>query len=151
MRERQQRGVTTVEFAIVGLWLFALLFGIIELGRIVFTLNVLQEGARRGARVAAVCSVGNSAIADAVTFMPLPGFTAENVAVEYLDEDGVVIGDAAGDGYARIRYVRIRIAGVSFQISIPLIAPQFAVSDVVATLPRESLGVPRWGAPADCY
>ena len=63
MNRRTQGGLTTVEFAIVGLVLLTTLFAIIEFGRIVFTYNVLQEGARRAARVAAVCAVNDPAIA----------------------------------------------------------------------------------------
>ena len=56
MRNRQ-RGITTVEFAIVGALLMMMLFGVIEFGRALFVANALVEGTRRGARIAAVCPI----------------------------------------------------------------------------------------------
>ena len=51
MNGRRMRGLYTVEFAIVGLLLFILLFSVIELGRLYFTVNTLNETVRRGARL----------------------------------------------------------------------------------------------------
>ena len=49
MRKRRlHQGTTTVEFAIVAVALFLLVFAILEFSRVVFTMNLLQEGARRG-------------------------------------------------------------------------------------------------------
>lgn len=45
-----QQGVTAVEFALVAAILLVLLFGIIEFGRLFFTLNSVQEITRRAAR-----------------------------------------------------------------------------------------------------
>lgn len=45
-----QRGVSAVEFGLVAAILFALLFGIIEFGRLFFTINSVQEITRRAAR-----------------------------------------------------------------------------------------------------
>lgn len=150
MRERFQRGTTTVEFAIVGAVILTLLFAVIEFGRIVFTLNVLDEGARRGARVAAVCDVGNAAIANAAVFATLPGLSTTNVVTEYLGQNGATLGDPNGGDYASIRYVRVRIVGYSFPIAIPFIAPTFTAPEFSSTLPRESLGVPNFGAAPTC-
>jgi hypothetical protein len=147
MRTRtRQRGVTTVEFAIVGGLLLLLVFAIIEFGRIIFTLTVLQEGARRGARVAAVCAVDNARVKDAALFVNLPGLTAANVQVAYLDENGNPTG-----AYNDIRYVRVSMAGYRFRIYLPLIDRDFPVPAFTSTLPSESLGVPRYGEPAACY
>jgi hypothetical protein len=140
-----QRGTTTVEFAIVGAIVITILFAIIEFGRIVFTLNMLQEGARRGARVAAVCAVGDAAVANAAVFAKLPGFSTANVVVEYLDQDGAVTGV-----FSAIRYVRVRIVGYSFPIAIPFINPTFDAPEFSSTLPRESLGIPSFGAAPAC-
>jgi hypothetical protein len=45
-----QHGVAAIEFALVATILFALLFGIIEFGRLFFTINSVQEITRRAAR-----------------------------------------------------------------------------------------------------
>ena len=141
----RQRGTTTVEFAIVGLLVITLLFAIIEFGRILFTLNMLQEGARRAARVAAVCAVGNPAVANAAVFTDLPGFSTSNVIVEYLDQNGAPTGN-----FSSIRYVRVRIVNYSFPIAIPLVNPTFSAPEFSSTLPRESLGIPKFGAAPAC-
>ena len=50
-----QQGAETVEFAFVAVFYFALLFGVFEFARALYTWNVLTEATRRGARMAAVC------------------------------------------------------------------------------------------------
>jgi hypothetical protein len=145
----RQKGVTTVEFAIVGGILMLLVFGIIEFGRMIFTMDVLQEGARRGARVAAVCQVGNAGVADAAVFANLPGLTTANVDVQYLDVNGNPTA-----AYEAIQYVRVRISGYRFRVYLPLVdanLAEFPVPAFTATLPRESLGIPKFGQPAACY
>lgn len=150
MGPRVQGGTTTVEFAIVGLVFLTLLFAVIEFGRILFSLNMLEEGARRGARVAVICPVGDVAIADAAAFIVLPGFSTSNVFAEYLDANGTTLADPGGANYTNIRYVRVRIANVAFPVAIPFVTPTFNAPQFSSTLPRESLGVPSFGAAAAC-
>lgn len=50
MRGRHERGASLVEFALVAPLLFLLLFGIIELGRVVATFNSVNTAAREGSR-----------------------------------------------------------------------------------------------------
>ena len=128
----------------------ALIFTVIEFGRILFTLNVLDEGVRRATRVAAVCAVGDAAIADAAVFVSLPRLTTTNVVTEYLDDNGAVVGDPAGGGYSSIRYVRVRIVNYAFPVAIPFMATTFSAPEFSSTLPRESLGVPNFGAAPAC-
>ena len=142
--------MTTVEFAIVGALALALIFYVVEFGRILFTLNVLDEGARRGARVAAVCDVGNAAITDAALFVSLPGLSASNVVTEYLGDNGSVLADPEGDDYPLITFVRVRIENFSFPVALPFVATLFSAPAVSATVSRESLGVPYFGAAPAC-
>lgn len=51
---RSERGAAAVEFAIIASFLFVVLFGIIEFGRMFSELEVLNSAAREGARAAAV-------------------------------------------------------------------------------------------------
>lgn len=150
MNRRAQAGVTTVEFALVGLTLLLILFALIEFGRVVFTFNVLQEGVRRAARVAAVCSVGNPAIAEAAMLLPLPDLSVDNVTTEYLDANGVPLADPGNANYAQIQFVRVSIVDYSFEVIIPLAAASMNAREFVSTLPRESLGVPYEGAIPGC-
>ncbi len=146
---RRQRGATTVEFAIVGVYLLILLFAVIEFGRIVYTLNMLQEGARRAARVAAVCRVNDPLVATKAVFAAphgVPGLDTSYVRVEYLDRNGA---DSGGD-YGTTAYVRVRITGYPMHIAIPLLNPEFIAPEYSVTLPRESLGIPRIGEPPAC-
>lgn len=51
-----ERGSTVVEFALVGGLFFLLLIGVVEVGRLIWTLNALHYGAQQAARCAAVNS-----------------------------------------------------------------------------------------------
>jgi hypothetical protein len=159
-RERQ-RGTATVEFAVAGVAFFLVLLGVIEVGRTLFVWNALDEVTRRGARVAAVCPVNHSAIAHvAILDEPsgsgtspfLHGLGVEHITVEYLDANGSAIADPEA-GFAAIRYVRVSVTGYEHTALIPFLdgagvlgAPGFA-----ATLPRESLGIPRQGDSPICF
>lgn len=143
---RQQRGVTTVEFAIVGAVLFTVLFGVIEFGRALFIANSLVESTRRGARVAAVCPVGDPRSAQVAIFANAngasriaPDLTTANVAVSYLDQNGATLTNPAAN-FTAIQYVRVRITGYQMQLMIPFVLPEFLMPEFAATLPRESLG-----------
>lgn len=67
MRARQ-KGIAVVEFAIVGGLLMMVVFGVLETGRALFTVNALTEATRRGARMAAVCPVGDAKAASVAVF-----------------------------------------------------------------------------------
>lgn len=143
----RQRGLAAVEFAIVGLVLMVILFAIIEFGRIVHSLNVLEEAARRGARVAATCPVDHANVTKAALWVPMINFSAANVSTEYLDED---LKPAAN--YNAISYVRVTTHGYAMRLNIPLVDRDFTAPPFSSTLPRESLGVPHAGAAAaGCY
>lgn len=49
-QQHRQSGASAIEFALVAVILLTLLFGIIEFGRLFFTLNSVQEITRRAAR-----------------------------------------------------------------------------------------------------
>lgn len=143
---RQQRGITTVEFAIVGAVLFTVLFGVIEFGRALFVANSLVESTRRGARVAAVCPIGDPRAAQVAILAGAngvsriaPDLTTANVNVSYLDQNGTVLPNPAGT-VTSIQYVRVRITGYQMRLLIPVIMPQILMPQFAATLPRESLG-----------
>jgi hypothetical protein len=48
--KREQQGAAAVEFALIAVILFTLLFGILEFGRLFFVINSMQEITRRAAR-----------------------------------------------------------------------------------------------------
>lgn len=97
-----QAGTAAVEFAVVALFFFTLVFGILEIARIMYVINTLQEVTRRAAAAAVnVYPTDTAAIAnlkqDAV-FRSSPGelflappITDSYVRIEYLAYDLSVI------------------------------------------------------------
>jgi hypothetical protein len=134
--KHRQRGLTSVEFAVIGAVLFILLFGVLEFGRLLYTFAVLGEGTRRAARLAAVCPLGAPNIVATVDFADLPDFTPANVQVQYLNANGLPTG-----AYTAINYVQVQIVGYAIPLSIPFIDPTVTAPSFTVTLPRESLGV----------
>lgn len=64
-----QRGVATVEFALIAIVFFTLLFGVIELGRVIYVWNTVQQITRQAAREATVADftdVGSGGAMDKV-------------------------------------------------------------------------------------
>ncbi len=157
MRKRQ-KGMHLVEFAIVGTVFLLILFALIEFGRALFVMNSLGEATRRGVRLAVVCPIGDAAIREVAIFNPsggggnssmIAGLTTANVVVEYLDTTGGVIGNPATN-FVQIRSVRVRITNFTHTFLIPLVNISFVTPGFPATLPRESLGIPRTGAILPC-
>lgn len=146
MRARAlQSGITTLEFAIVGVAFFMILFGVLEVGRLIYTLNMLQEGTRRAARVAAICSWQHPAVAEKALFANLPGLGTSNIQVEYLNETGGVAAT-----FGEISYVRVSIIQYAIPLAIPFINLTIDAPAFPSTLPRESLGVVKFGAAPEC-
>jgi len=151
----RQHGLSTVEFALVGVVLFMMIFGVIEVGRAYFVAAALDEATRRGARMAAVCPINDPAIAQAAAFNDalIFGLDASDIVVEYLDENAnVVANPAVAAEFITIRFVRVRVVGFQHQMFIPLVTPlsQFTMPEYATLLPRESLGIPRTGVVTAC-
>ena len=93
-----QRGAAAVEFAIIAMLLFTVLFGIIEFGRLFYVINTVQEVTRRAAREAVVRWVDNSNTSQAKRIAlfsraSLPAgaeITAVNIDIKYLTASGGV-------------------------------------------------------------
>ncbi|MBC9250483.1 hypothetical protein A9179_09380 [Pseudomonas alcaligenes] len=150
---RHMRGVYVVEFAIIGLLLFVMLFGVLEMGRLYFTVNTLNETVRRGARLAAVCDISDPRILRRAIFNDVNNAGASglignletaDLTLVYLDANGAVVAapnDTNGaNGFRAIRYVQLRLDNFTFDALIPLFGGQITLPAFRATLPRESLG-----------
>ena len=155
---RRQFGVTTVEFAIIGAVAMLVLFAVLEVGRLVFVVNALNEVTRRSARVATVCPIDDPAIREVALFNVPGGGTAsrfvsglapDHIVLEYLDENGNPITTPTAN-FGQINYVRTRIVGFQHEMLIPFMSRFFGTPEFETTLRRESLGVPRSGAIAPC-
>jgi len=127
--QRRQQGVAAVEFALVAVILFTLLFGIMEMGRVLFMMNTTTEATRLGARIAVVCDQNASAIKDSMT--DIAGFLSPaNINVNY---------DPGGCDINSCRYITVSVTGVSIQSIVPLIPFSFNMPSFSTTLPRESM------------
>ena len=160
-----QKGIAAVETAIVMTLFLLVVLSIIEVGRMLWMWESLNEVTRRGARLAAVCPVNDATIVRVALFNDeddtstdsaiLRGLTAANIQVDYLGAAGNELTNPADtsnpanpESWYAIRYVRVSIINYQHSLLIPLFdllpagynplvtAPPFAV-----TVPRESLGV----------
>ncbi|EAS44369.1 TadZ/CpaE protein [Photobacterium profundum] len=155
---KKQGGITIVEFSIVAVLFFIIIFAIIEFGRLMFTWHVLNETSRRTARLASVCQVTTAEQADILTAaivdnVPLQNFTSNNIQIKYLGSDGSAITGSLSDAstFLTIEYVEASIVEYQIHLIIPLatFGIDFFAPSFTTQLPRESLGVTRTGL-SDC-
>lgn len=132
---KKMRGVAMVEFAIVGAVLMVVLFGCLEFGRATYTFAALNEGARRAARLAAVCPINDPKVLAAVNFLGTNGYGSANV--QYLDASGASLG--ATPASSAVYYVQVNVIG-SLPLAIPFLSAVLSPTYTV-TLPAESLGI----------
>jgi len=147
--KKKVRGTFIVEFAIISVALFIVLFSVMELARIIWIWNTADEATRRGARVAAVCPIDHPSVPKVTVFADpsggsttspiLKGLTTSNVSVSYLDEDGADLGGAAT--FDNTRYVRVSLSGFTVTPLIPFIDLNFTLPSFETTIPSESLGL----------
>jgi Flp pilus assembly protein TadG len=155
---KTQRGAAMVEFALIALLFFMLLFGIIEFARAMFVYNTLVEATRRGARVAAVCPVSPEGINQVkfITTFNLANGTgasllglsaASNIAVKYYKKNMTTpitvtstYPSVKNSDYDEIRFVSVEITNYTHKLFIPLFSSTLTAPNVSTTLPSESLG-----------
>jgi Flp pilus assembly protein TadG len=162
MKHFTQRGLSTVEFALVANVVLILMFAVFEVGRAYFVYAMLDEVTRRGVRVAVVCPINDPAIGQMAIFNTsgnsapssiVSGLTPGHITVEYLDQNNAVVGNPADTaGFIQIRYVRVRVVGYKHQMQVPIVSgiTNFFMPEFSAVLPRESLGIPREGTITPC-
>ena len=83
----KERGQGLVEFALVLPIIVLMVFGILDLGRAVFTYNALAQSARQASRTAIVDQDVSRVRATAFASAPTLGLTTGNVAVCFKDLD----------------------------------------------------------------
>ncbi len=146
INKHKQKGAETVEFAMIALLFFAVLFAIIEFSRALFVWNALTEATRRGARMAVICPYQSPipakvAIFDVIagslgTSPIIAGLTPAMVTVSYYRNDGVT---PTAD-QTLIKFAKVSITGYTHTLIIPLWGRSLAVPAFTTTLPTESLG-----------
>ncbi|MFJ2366815.1 TadE/TadG family type IV pilus assembly protein [Pseudomonas sp. NPDC087697] len=153
MNRKYMRGVYVVEFAFIGLLVFILLFGVLEMGRLYFTVNALDESVRRGARLAAVCNISDpivlqraifNAAGNTGTSQLITNLGTGNLTLTYLDANGALVANPTDTvsvtGFRAIRYVQLSLQGYVFNLFIPGFGVPITLPVFRATLPREALG-----------
>lgn len=164
MNRKYMRGVYVVEFAIIGSLLFVLLLGILEFGRLYFTVNAMEEVVRRGARLAAVCDIHDEVVlhralfngaGDSGSSALIANLQPSDLHLVYFDKNGGIVPDPndvdSTAGFRAIRFVRLSVENFPFNFLIPsgvlkllnkdsnfdgaITLPAFR-----STQPRESLG-----------
>ncbi|MEZ9631273.1 hypothetical protein BCT86_13810 [Vibrio breoganii] len=157
-RSRNQKGLAIIEFTIVSSVFLILLFGIIEIGRFLFSLQMLNEITRKAARLGAVCYIVdvNSSGVGRLTSQNTDSFGSTlnspidlstlQLDVVYLDPAGTVVTSPKTDsGFESIRYVQAKISGFSYSFSLlgSLFGTLTNIDAFETTLPIESLGIYR--------
>ncbi len=132
VRRHAQRGVAAVEFALIAIFFFTLLLGIMEFGRWLFLLNGANEATRLGARLAVVCSVeaadNLTLIKARMSAMTGGGIPAANMVLDYVP---------GGCDASTCKTVTARIVGATFTPVSPFFGGSFSIPEFPTSLPRE--------------
>jgi len=156
-----ERGAFTAEFAVVALFFFSMIFGIIEFGRLLYTHNALTDATRRGARFAVtnkgLTAADKQKVKDYVVYGPnvtydvdgvtptsaprIGGLTTTMVEVDYegADLDGDPDTPPSNFG-SNLGTATVRIEGYVFNLSIPVIGRPLTLPDYETSLTAESAG-----------
>ena len=164
---KNERGTSMAEFAVVATFFFMLIFGIIEFGRLFYTLNALTDAARRGARYAVihqaeVATDGAAHVAKCVRNVAMYGETNISAypacdptvgqpvlihgiasATIEVDFDGADLdgNPTSPNPYgANLGMATVTIKNFQFNISIPLIHRSITLPAFTTSLPAESAG-----------
>ncbi len=97
-RLRQQAGLYLIEFSMVALFFFAMVFTVIEVGRALFLWNTLQEVTRRAARAASVTDFSDTTAMAAIAASAI--FTKSG--------GNLTLGAPITDQYVRIDYLAMQ-------------------------------------------
>lgn len=124
----KQSGAVAVEFALIAFIFFTLLFGIMEMSRILFYMNTAAEATRLGARVAVVCDV-NAPVVKTKMINMLGILTAGDITVDY---------KPSGCSNSSCESVTVSVTK-SVNTFIPFLPFTFSMPPFTTTLPRESL------------
>lgn len=149
-KTNKQRGLAVIEFTIVSSVLLLLLFGIIEIGRFLFSLQMLNDITRKAARLATVCFIVDDSTLNTKdfgsTFNSPIDLSTLTLDIDYLNESGSAVSNPTTEsGFGSVRYVRARISGFSYSFSTlaGLFGTLTNIDAFETTLPSESLGVYR--------
>lgn len=153
----RQDGAAIVEFALIAILLFTLLFGILEFGRLFYLYNTVQEVTRRAAREAVTRWVDGADTARNIALFggSLPAgaeITTDNIKIEYLTASGGTpnpfpasstdnISACLSGPDGCIALVRVSIIGANYVPMVGLFTfLSVPIPASTVTMPAESLG-----------
>ena len=149
-RDRNQQGIAIVEFSIVASVLMLLLFGIMEIGRLMFSMQMLNEITRKAARLATVCFIVDDSKLNTSdfgsTFNSPIDLSSLVLDIKYLDDSGSVVANPTSEaGFTSIRYAQASISDFSYSFAVfeGILGGLANIDAFQTTLPAESLGVYR--------
>lgn len=125
----KQRGTAAVEFALIASLLFTLMFGIMEMSRILFYWNTAAETTRMGARLAAICNKDAAVIKTRMSNM-LSILAPANIDIAYMP---------GGCDINSCQSVTVSITGLNVATFIPLVPLNLSLPSFSTSLPRESM------------
>ena len=131
-RASRQQGVAAVEFALIASLLFTVLFGVIEMGRLLWTWNAAVEATRYGARLAVVCDLNDSGIKTKM-ITRLPSLANGNITITYLNPPAANNTCTSLDCKA----VKVALSGYTHTAMIPLVPLSLTMPAFATTLRKE--------------
>ena len=130
MGRARQRGAAAVDFALVSVVFFTLLFGVMEMGRLTYLWNTAAEVTRLGARMAVVCDLSAPQIKARMLDL-LPIVSAADISVAYTP---------GGCNVNSCLSVTVSIATTTpIETYIPFLPMSVLMPSFTTTLPRESM------------
>ena len=148
VRSFHQQGVAAVELAVLLTPLVLMIFGATELGRAIYTFNVLDKTVRDAARHLSQNRPGDTAIAAEATCLTVYGTTdcSGTSVASGLTKSMVTICDATvttcsnyanqptGYGSSSINLVSVTIAGYPFTSLVKFVIPNLTFNPISVTM-----------------
>jgi hypothetical protein len=136
VRQARSRGVVTIEFAIVLIFAFMLLFAMLEVGRLVWTWNVAVAATRDGARWAAMYEpAAANQVRLHVERFSLGAIKAGDVVVDYFDPDTPGVPCNVDN----CKFVRVSLNDATFNSVVSLFPLSVKLPAFPATARREAM------------
>lgn len=141
-RRVQSRGATAVELALVLSLLISLVLGVVDLARWTLAAEGLHEGARLGARLAAVCDVQDPVVSDRVRqrLTTLSGVDDGTTSAMSGVMPTILLNyEPSGCNTASCTAVRVTLQGAAMPGVAPWWTGPLALPTAMVEVPRESL------------
>lgn len=159
--KHNEKGTTVAEFAVVALFFFVMIFGIIEFGRLLYIHNALTDATRRGARFASlhngITDADKLAVKNFVVYGPNGTFdddgnptspplindlTTDMVEVEFngVDLDGDPATPETTAFGTNLGQTTVSIENYQFNLNIPVVGRVLTLPTYTTTSMAESAG-----------